>query len=147
MPFKIILFTCLLSIKWLLLIKFKWVKNKKVVSSLDTNLWSHFCNPHRELIFRNKWHPGTSEISKPPEMVVTKHFHDKHATKTTPVFLPADGEASWLLLPSLVTLLSGSTMQQKNTYFYILKVIGQVWESQKRISINTNHHYHQHSST
>ena len=27
-----------------------------------------------------------------------------------------------------------------------LKVTGQVWESQKRISINTNHNYHQRSS-
>ena len=26
----------------------------------------------------------------------------EHGTKTTPVFLPADGEASWSLLPSLV---------------------------------------------
>ena len=33
--------------------------------------------------------------------------------KTIPVFLPADGEASWLLLPSWVSLLSGSTMQPK----------------------------------
>ena len=35
----------------------------------------------------------------------------KHGTKTTPVFLTADGEASWLLLPSLVSLLSGGTVQ------------------------------------
>ena len=33
---------------------------------------------------------------------------DEHGTKTTPVFLPADGETSWLLLPNLVSLLSGS---------------------------------------
>ena len=33
----------------------------------------------------------------------------EHGTKTTPVFLPADGEASWSLLPSSVSLLSGST--------------------------------------
>ena len=38
----------------------------------------------------------------------------KHGTKTTPVFLPADGEASWLLLPSLVSLLSGGTVQPEN---------------------------------
>ena len=38
----------------------------------------------------------------------------EHGTKTTPVFLPADGEASWLLLPSLVSLLSGSTVQPEN---------------------------------
>ena len=56
-------------------------------------------------------------------------------TKTTPVFLLADGEASWLLLLSLVSLLSGGTVQPENTYSRILKVTGQVWESQKRIRI------------
>ena len=59
----------------------------------------------------------------------------EHGTKTTPVFLPADGEASWLLPPSLVFLLSGNTLQPENTYSCILKVTGQVWESQKRIRI------------
>ena len=59
----------------------------------------------------------------------------KHDTKTTPVFLPADGEASWSLLPSSVFLLLGNTVQPENTYCCILKVTGQVWESQKRISI------------
>ena len=38
----------------------------------------------------------------------------EHGTKTTPVFLPADGEASWSLLPSSVSLLSGSTVQPEN---------------------------------
>ena len=38
------------------------------------------------------------------------------------------------------------TVQPENTYSCILKVTGQVWESQKRISINTNHGYNQHSS-
>ena len=51
---------------------------------------------------------------------------NKHDTKTTPVFLPADGEASWLLLPSSVSLLSGGTVQPENTYSCILKVTGQV---------------------
>ena len=50
----------------------------------------------------------------------------KHGTKTTPVFLPGDGEASWLLFPSSVSLLSGSTAQPENTYSHILKVTGQV---------------------
>ena len=59
----------------------------------------------------------------------------KHGTKTTPIFLPADGEASWSLLPNSVSLLSGSTVQPENTYSCILKVTGQVWESQKRTSI------------
>ena len=46
----------------------------------------------------------------------------EHGTKTTPVFLPTDGEASWSLLPSLVSLLSGGTVQPENTYSSILKV-------------------------
>ena len=50
----------------------------------------------------------------------------KHGTKTTLVVLPADGEASRLQLPSLVLLLSGSTVQPENTYIRVLKVTGQV---------------------
>ena len=50
----------------------------------------------------------------------------EHGPKTTPVFLPADGEGSWLLLPSSVSLLSGGTVQPENTYSRILKVKGQV---------------------
>ena len=50
----------------------------------------------------------------------------EHGTKTTLVFLPADGEASRLLLPSSISLLSGGTVQPENTYFHILKVTGQV---------------------
>ena len=55
----------------------------------------------------------------------------EHGTKTTLVFLPADGEASWLLLSSSVSLLSGGIVQPENTYSSILKVTDQVWESQK----------------
>ena len=50
----------------------------------------------------------------------------EHGTKTTPVFLHADGEASWSLLPSSVSLLSGGTVQQENTYSCIFKVKGHV---------------------
>ena len=50
----------------------------------------------------------------------------EHGTKTTRVFLAADREASWSLLPSLVSLLSGSTLQPENIYSCILKVTGQV---------------------
>ena len=46
----------------------------------------------------------------------------KHGTKTTPVFLPTDGEASWSFGLSLVSLLSGDTVQPENTYSRILKV-------------------------
>ena len=48
----------------------------------------------------------------------------EHGTKTTLVFLRADGEVSWLLLPSLVSLLSGGTVQPENTYSRILKLTG-----------------------
>ena len=75
------------------------------------------------------------KISTPQEIAVKTHFHAQHGNKTTPSFLPADGEANWVLLPGLVSLLSGSTVQPENTYSCILKVTGQVWESQNRISI------------
>ena len=39
-------------------------------------------------------HPETSEIPAPPEVAVGTQFNVRHGTKTTPVFLPADGEAS-----------------------------------------------------
>ena len=50
----------------------------------------------------------------------------EHVTKTTLVFLAADRQASWLLLPSSVSLLSGGTVQPEKTYSHILKVTGQV---------------------
>ena len=50
----------------------------------------------------------------------------EHGTETTPLFLLADGEASWLLLPSSLSLLSGGTVQPESTYSSILKVTDQV---------------------
>ena len=50
----------------------------------------------------------------------------EHATKIIPVFLTADREASWSLLPSSVSLLSSGTVQLENTYSRILNVTGQV---------------------
>ena len=41
----------------------------------------------------------------------------QHGTKTTLVFLPADGEVSGSLLSSLVCLISGVTVQPENTYY------------------------------
>ena len=38
--------------------------------------------------------PGTSEIYTPLEIAVVANFQAQHGTKTTPVLLPADGEAS-----------------------------------------------------
>ena len=46
----------------------------------------------------------------------------EHGTRTSPVFLPADGEASWFLHPSLVSLLS----EPEKSYSCILKMTGQV---------------------
>ena len=43
---------------------------------------------------------GSREISTAPEIAVGTHFHVRHGTKTISLFLPADGEASWLLLAS-----------------------------------------------
>ena len=40
----------------------------------------------------------------------------ENGTKSIPVPLPADREASWSLLPSSVCLLSGGTVQPGNTY-------------------------------
>ena len=56
----------------------------------------------------------------------------KHGTETIPVFLPADVEASWSLLPSSLSLLTGGTVQPESTYSCIVKVTDQVCESQKK---------------
>ena len=50
----------------------------------------------------------------------------EHSTKTTLLFLPVDGEASWSLLSSSVSLTSGGPVQPENTYSRIFKVTGQV---------------------
>ena len=54
----------------------------------------------------------------PPEIAVGMYFHSmrEYGTKTTPVFLPIDVEASWSLLPSSVSLLSDGKVQPENTY-------------------------------
>ena len=44
----------------------------------------------------------------------------EHGTKTTTVILPADGETSWLLLPSC------GTVQPENTYCCILEATGHI---------------------
>ena len=53
----------------------------------------------------------TSEISTPLEIVVGTHFHVLHDTKADKLLLPADREASWLVLLSLISLLLGNTVQ------------------------------------
>ena len=59
-------------------------------------------------------------------MSVGTHFHVQNGTKPIPVFLPADGQSSWSLLPSSASLFSGRTMQQEKTYSCILKVTGHI---------------------
>ena len=116
-----------------------WVHETAILqlNPLTKSTTNNFCDPHWELICRNKWHPGNSEISAPQEIAVGTHLYAQHGNKTTPIFLLDDGETSWLLLPSSVFILSGGTVQPENTYSCIHKVTGQVWESQERISINT----------
>ena len=61
----------------------------------------------------NKGQPENSEIPASPEIAVGMHFHAQttKTTKTTLVFLPADREASrLLLLPGPVSLLLGRTV-------------------------------------
>ena len=82
----------------------------------------------------------------PLEIPVGSDLYVQQDTKITPVFLPAEGEASWLLLPNSVALLSGNAVQPVNNYSCIFKVTDQVSESQKRISVNTNHTCYQHAS-
>ena len=45
------------------------------------------------------------------------HFHSWHGTKTTLLFLATEREVSWLVLPSLVLLFSGGTVEQKLIQF------------------------------
>ena len=73
-----------------------------------------------------------------PDVAVGTFFHAQHGTKTGLLYWTVDGEASWLLLWSSVSFLSGSTMGPKNTYYCIFKVPCQVWESQKKYASTLN---------
>ena len=107
------------------------------MSSWDTNPWSNFCDPHWELICHNKWHPGTSEISTKPEIAVGMHFH----VQTWHENYPSIFTCWWRNLLVATSKFGLLTIRQpsapENTYSHILKVTGQVWEGQKRASINT----------
>ena len=67
----------------------------------------------------------TSGISTSPKTAVGTYVHAEDITTFTLAFLPTDEEASSLLLPSSVPLLSGSRDQPENKYLCILSVIGQ----------------------
>ena len=61
-------------------------------------------------------------------------------------YLLMEKQASWSLLPSLVSILSDITVEPESTYSGILKVSISINTNIKRISINTDYSYHQHSS-
>ena len=50
-------------------------------------------------------------ISTPAEIAVGTPFYTQYGTKSILVFLTSDGAASWLLLPSLISLLSSGSVQ------------------------------------
>ena len=56
----------------------------------------------------------------PPEIAVETHFHVGHDTKLSQYFyLPIEKPLGFEpLLPSLVSLISGCTVQPENTYFF-----------------------------
>ena len=95
------------------------------MSLWDTSPWSNFYDPRWELICRNKWHPEIFEITTLLEIAVGTHFHAWHGTRTFSVFLPANGEASWSLLPSSVSL-PYSQAAQCNHKTYI--PVSSMWE-------------------
>ena len=136
---------------FLIIWPFQWLEKRSksersALSLWDTNPWSNFCDSHWELICRNKQHPGTPEISKPQETPVETHFYVWHGTHSIPALSPTDGDASWLLLSNLVCLLSERAVQSESAYSCIATVTGQVWVSQKVISISINNSYYQCSS-
>ena len=140
-------FNCLVYILLIIWSRFielkKRLKQKGRLWVHETNPWRNFCDPDWELILHNKWHLVTSEICTPPKIAIGTLSNEHHGTNTIPVFLPADAEACWSLLPSSIYLHSDSTVQPEITYSCILKVASQVWERQKRLSINTDNRYHQ----
>ena len=84
--------------------------------------------------------PSDLRIFTPPEIAVAIHFHGRHGTKTTSVFL----RRSLLIAPSNFVLLTiRRCSEPENAYSCILKVTGEVWEGQKWISINNNHSFRQ----
>ena len=98
--------------------------SQKVGQNQKGRLWVHetslkyFCDPHRELIWHDKWHPGILEIPAPTEIAVETHFYMGHGNETISVFLPAYGKASYLVLSTLVSLISDGTVQSENAYFF-----------------------------
>ena len=118
-----------------------WVHDTPILEVIFVTLTENY-------IYHNKWNPVNMEISTVQNIAAGTHLHAQHGTKTTPAFLPVDGEASWSLLPNLVSLLSGNTVQPKNTYSVSSRwqVRSEKDQNQTKIKINTTHSYHQRSS-
>ena len=52
-------------------------------------------------------------------IAVETHFYKGHGNETISVFLPADGKASYLVLPTLASLISDGTVQSENAPFFL----------------------------
>ena len=87
----------------------------------------------------------TRVLSTPPKIALGIHFHGC-GTETTPVFLLADWEASWLLLPCLVSPHSQAAQCHQKTPIPASSRLQDRSGSQKRIDIKICHSYHQYSS-
>ena len=58
------------------------------------------------------------EISTPAEVAVETHFPVGYGNETIPVILPANGKAFYLLLQSLVHLISDGRVESGNKCFF-----------------------------
>ena len=94
------------------LVIIQWVKNRlkmerQAMSSWDTNPWSNFVTlTENSYAIKNDTQGARNNCRD-----TLPHFH----AKTIPEILHADRKASWSLLPSLFSLLSGRGVQPENT--------------------------------
>ena len=88
------------------------------MNAQDTNSWSNFCDPHWELICRNKWQPRTLEISIPLEIAVGTHFHAWHGTKTG---LTINGVWSHLHMPTHASFYLGVLLSHVQNFTWEVK--------------------------
>ena len=80
-------------LNWSFLCGRKKSENQNVDTS-ETNHPNQFYDTHRKLICHNKWRTSTLGISPTPQRPVWSLFHARHCTKSTPVFIPTDGEVN-----------------------------------------------------
>ena len=110
-----------------------WVYETSVVEVI-------FCASHWELIYLNKWHSGTSEISTPPEIALGTHFHARHDTITCRwrIFLVATFKFGLLTIRWHSATIEHLFLCPQRSRSGLRK-------PKKGISINTNHSYYQRS--